>query len=301
MSFRFGVPAIVLLASVVFGQQQRDLRLDKGPVVNGAPNGSPRIPRGYAVVIGIAHYKHLSDGQQLQFAERDVEAVYSGLISPEGGNFRAENVHKLSGAKATLRAIRHELEEWLPSVATEDDRVLVYFAGHGFVKEGKPYLAPYDLDPADIPATGYSMNSLGAALRSKIKARWKVLLTDACHSGAINPEADVAAINRSLMDLDESLFSLTASRDRERSFESADWGGGHGIFTYYVVKGLEGSADENTDGIITADELAEYVRRNVREATRGLQNPTSERASFDPGMLLAYVPSNRTPDFPPPP
>ena len=88
------------------------------------------------------------------------------------------------------------------------------------------------------------MNSLGAALRSKIKARWKVLLTDACHSGAINPEADVAAINRSLMDLDESLFSLTASRDRERSFESADWGGGHGIFTYYVVKGLEGSADE---------------------------------------------------------
>jgi uncharacterized caspase-like protein len=39
------------------------------------------------------------------------------------------------------------------------------------------------------------------------------------------------------------MFSLTASRDRERSFESADWGGGHGIFTYYVVKGLEGAAD----------------------------------------------------------
>ena len=42
--------------------------------------------------------------------------IYSILISTEGGNFRAENVHKLVGAKATLAGLRHELEEWLPSV-----------------------------------------------------------------------------------------------------------------------------------------------------------------------------------------
>ena len=53
--------------------------------------------------------------------------------------------------------------------------------------------------------------------------------------------------------------------DREQSFESPDWGGGHGIFTYYVVKGLEQEADENTDGIVTADELAEYVRRRAAQ------------------------------------
>ncbi len=97
------------------------------------------------------------------------------------------------------------------------------------------------------------------------------------------------------------MFSLTASRDREVSYESADWGGGHGIFTYYVVKGLEGSADSNRDGIVTADELADYVRTNVRTATKNQQTPTSERGSFDPNMLLAYVPSNRTPDAPPAP
>jgi uncharacterized caspase-like protein/tetratricopeptide (TPR) repeat protein len=284
-------------------QQQRDLRLERihTPENPGAAAGRPSIPRGYAVVIGVGQYKNLNARQQLQFADRDAEAIYSVLISPEGGNFRAENVHKLTGSKATLQAIRTELEEWLPSVALQEDRVFVYFAGHGFVKEGKPYLAPSDFDPANTATTGYSMNALGSALKNKIKARWKVLLTDACHSGAINPDVDVMMINQSLMDLDQSLFSLTASRDRERSFESADWGGGHGIFTYYVVRGLEGAADETADGIVTADELAEYVRRNVREATRGLQNPTSERASFDPRMLLAYVPANRTPDAPPPP
>ena len=97
------------------------------------------------------------------------------------------------------------------------------------------------------------------------------------------------------------MFSLTASRDRERSFESKDWGGGHGIFTYYVVKGLEGEADEDGDGIVTADELADYARRNVREATKGMQNPTSDRGSFDPKMGLSYIPASlRSSNAPPP-
>ena len=79
------------------------------------------------------------------------------------------------------------------------------------------------------------------------------------------------------------------------------WGGGHGIFTYYVGKGMEGAADENRNGIVTADELSEYVRVNVRQATGGQQNPTSDRGSFDSDMLLAYVPSNAAPDAPPAP
>jgi tetratricopeptide (TPR) repeat protein len=227
--------------------------------------------------------------------------MYSILISPEGGNFHAENVHKLVGVRATLANMRHELEDWLPATAKNDDRVLIYFAGHGFVFNGRAYLAPYDLDAGNIATTGYPMDTLGSVIGTRIKAKWKVLITDACHSGAITPEADRAAVSRSLLDLSSSLFSLTASRDRERSFESADWGGGHGIFTYYVVKGLEGAADESRDGIVTADELADYVYRNVREATNGQQNPTSERGSFDPNMLLAYLPSGAAPGTPPPP
>jgi len=279
--------------------QQRDLRVEKD-VVEAAP-AAPRIPRSYALVVGIANYKNLPAQLQLRYPERDAEAMYSILISAEGGNFPAENVHRLAGERATLAALRRELEQWLTSVARDDDRVLIYFAGHGFVLGGKAYLAPYDMDLKNIAGTAYPMDTLGAVIGSKIRAKWKVLLADACHSGAINPEGDNQTINRSLLDLSRSLFSLTASRDRERSFESPDWGGGHGIFTYYVVKGLEGSADENRDGIVTADELAEYVRRNVREASGAQQNPTSDRSSFDPNMLLAYVPSNVAAGAPPPP
>ncbi|MCL4855467.1 MAG: caspase family protein, partial [Bryobacteraceae bacterium] len=249
-------------------QQSRDLKYEKEspkPETAAPQTAKVSIPRSYAVVIGIANYAKLPDSAQLKFSERDAEAIYSILISPEGGNFRAENVRKLIGPKATLANIRQELEQWLPGITKDDDRVLIYFAGHGFVYGGKGYLAPYDFDKSDITGTGYSMEMLGRVIGSSIKGKWKVLLTDSCHSGAITPEADVQTLNRSLLDLNKSLFSLTASRDRERSFESPEWGGGHGIFTYYVVKGLEGTADESGDGIVTADELANYVRTEVRQ------------------------------------
>ena len=292
--------ALALLSVCAFGQQERgrDLKLEDK---TQAPAPAPQpvaIPRSYAVVIGIAKY---ADPQvpALEFSDRDAESIYSILISPEGGNFHAENVHKLVGAKATLANIKHELEVWLPSVAKGDDRVLVYFAGHGFIAGGKAYLAPYDLKLSNISSTAYPMDTLGSVFANKIKAKYKVLLTESCHSGAISVDSDAQAMHGALDDLGKSLFSLTASRDRERSYESSDWGGGHGIFTYYVVKGLEGEADTNRDGVVTADELAEYVRTNVRAATNNQQTPTSERGSFDPNMLLAFVPSNRRPDAPP--
>jgi tetratricopeptide (TPR) repeat protein len=294
---------LILIALEAFGQQNRprDLRVERDDTApaGAALPGGVAVPRSYALVVGISQYRNMPE-RGLEFAERDAEAVYAILISPEGGNFRAENVHKLIGAQATLATVRRELEEWLPSVAKEDDRVLVYFAGHGFVFNGQAYLAPYDLAPGNITATGYSMDTLGKVFGGKIQARNKVLLTDSCHSGAITPDA-TAALNRSLLDVNRSVFSLTASRDRESSFESADWGGGHGIFTYYAVKGLEGEADANADGIVTADELAEYTHRNVREATNGRQNPTSERGSFDPNMPLSYIPrvlARRAPSMP---
>jgi len=299
---------LLISAAAAFAQQaqkkERDLKFEKDPVVTETvqPPGGRSIPRSYALIVGVGNYKNLPASAKLEFAERDAEAIYSILISPEGGNFRAENVRKLIGDRATFANIKREIETWLPGAAKADDRVLVYFAGHGFVdpKSGKAYLAPFDLEPGNIGGTGYSMDTLGSVIGSKVSAKWKVLLTDSCHSGAISPEQG-EIVNKSLLELNRSMFSMTASRARERSFESKDWGGGHGIFTYYVVRGMEGYADENKDSIVTADELAEYTRRNVREATKGQQNPTSDKGNFDPNMILAFHPSRVSPGEAPPP
>jgi hypothetical protein len=143
--------ALILLASVSLsaqaqpgakpqpsGQEKpRDLILT-GP--KGDPIGRPRpagVPRGYALIVGIAQYQNLAPDKQLQFPESDAEAMYRVLINREGGSFPAENVKFLKGSQATLANIKRELEVWLPSVAQPQDRVVVYFAGHGFVKDGK--------------------------------------------------------------------------------------------------------------------------------------------------------------------
>lgn len=277
----------------------RDLKYEVDETIDKPASGAVTVPRSYALVIGVSQYPKLDSKLQLKFTERDADAVYSILISREGGNFKAENVRKLTGTKATLANIKNELENWLPSVTNENDRVLIYYAGHGFVYSGKVYLAPTDFDPKNPAGTGYSTEQLGAAFGSKIKGKWKVMLTDACHSGAVTSDTDSRTLNSRLLDMNRSLFSLTASRDREQSFESPEWGGGHGIFTYYVVKGMEGEADESRDGLVTADELTAYVQRNVREASGGRQNPTVG-GSFDNGMLLAYIPAGATIGTPPP-
>ncbi len=271
-------------------QQQRDLTIDQIDR-QAAPPEAIHIPRSYAVIIGISHYQKLPASQQLNFAERDAQSIRTVLISTEGGNFKAENVHVLTGDQATLANMRREIDTWLPSVAKEGDRVLIYFAGHGFLYHGKGYLAPTDFDTGRVAETGYPMDELGSVIGGKIQATSKILLTDACHSGFITPE-DIQSINRTLTNLNQSLFSLTASRDREVSYESPELQGGHGVFTYYVVEGLAGAADTNHDGKVTADELGEYVRVQVREATGGKQTPTSERGSYDPQMFLSYVPGN---------
>ena len=294
--------ALLLVSTAAFAQQppaqKRDLKVEK--IEDPTPPPTQQVPRSYAVVIGISHYRNLPENRQLQFPERDAQSMNTVLISPEGGSFKAENVHVLDGAKATLAAMRHEIGTWLPSVAKPGDRVLIYFAGHGFVHQGKGYLAPYDIDMGNIAATGFPMDELGLDMGSKIQATYKVLLTDACHSGAITPD-ETQSINNTLGNLNNSLFSLTASRDRESSYESPDLDGGHGVFTYYVVQGMAGAADTDADGLVTADELSEYVHTQVREATGGKQNPTSDRGTFDPKMRLAYVPANAKPGTAPAP
>lgn len=302
--FRFflfvATAAGIAFPQTVADQQKRDLKIEKIEPDPTLPPKAPAIPRSYAVIVGISHYAHVPDKLQLQFPERDAQSIYTTLISPEGGRFKAENVVLLTGAKATLAGIREQVDKWLPSVAKDDDRVLIYFAGHGFLYQGKAYLAPYDINLDNIAATGYPMDELGSVIGSKINARYKILLTDACHSGAITPD-ETQAMNKTLASLNSSLFSLTASRDRESSFESPELEGGHGVFTYYVVQGLNGAADTDGDGIVTVDELAEYVHTQVREATGARQNPTFDRGTFDPKMLLAYVPSHARPAAPPAP
>lgn len=264
-----------------------------------APKNKPldtktAVPRGYALVVGIANYQNLDESKQLRYPESDADSFYRVLISHEGGAFPSENVHFLKGPQATLSNIKRELEEWLPSVAQPADRVVVYFAGHGFVQNGRGYLAPYDVQPDRLDATAYPMSTLGDVLANKVGAGWKVLLTDACHSGKVNAETTNDALETQFKSLPTSFLTLTATTEREQSFEDPQLSTGYGFFTYYLVQAFNGYADNDPcDGRITADELIEYVRSNVRRYARERQlsqTPTA-RGDYEPDMLLGVAAS----------
>ncbi|MGQ0733415.1 MAG: caspase family protein [Acidobacteriota bacterium] len=287
---------VVLVASAALGAQAaqppaqpsnqtpRDLILasKKAPEAGG-------VPRGYALIVGVGAYRNLDQSKQLRFAESDADAIYRVLINHEGGAFAAENVHLLKGADATLANIRREVEEWLPSVARPADRVVVYFAGHGFVHQGTGYLAPWDVNLDDLAGTAYPMSRLGDVLANHVNAGWKVLFTDACHSGKINTETTNENLEAQFNALPRSFLTLTATTEQEQSFEDPELSTGFGFFTYFLVQAFQGYADTDPcDGRITADELVQFVRSNVRRYARERrvsQTPTA-RGDYEPEMLL---------------
>src|SRR5947209_17592498 len=109
----FLVPALVL-AQANSDQQGRNVG------TNPNPNIKVDIPKSYALVIGISTYQYLPQKNQLKYSTADAAAIYTTLISPEAGQFPAENVHRLIGPNATLANIKRELEHRLPSSTTDD-------------------------------------------------------------------------------------------------------------------------------------------------------------------------------------
>ena len=285
----------VLLAQVQDPLGQRDIIVRRIASPTELSN-KVTIRRGYALVIGVAKYKNLSDADNLKYSESDAEAVYRAIISKEGGYIEPENVKKLIGPQATLANIRKALEEWLVTSAAEPDRVVVFFAGHGLVAKGRGYLAPYDIDLKDVEHTGYPMDQLGSVLGNKVKAGWKVLLTDACHSGKVTSETSAEGVYNALKGMPRNFLTLTSSRESESSFEDPALGNGFGLFSYYLTQGWMGAADvDPRDGVITADELVEYVRREVREYARkkGAKQTPTERGDFPAEMQLGFSPDRR--------
>jgi tetratricopeptide (TPR) repeat protein len=256
-----------------------------------------RVPRGYAVVIGISKHKNLAPEANLAFAEKDAENFYSALISKEAGNLEFENVKKLIGPLATLQNIREALEVWLPSHAQEADRVVVYFVGHGVAdQDGRGYLVPYDIDPKRLAETAYPMQRLGEVFSKNVRAKWKMLVLDACHSGKVTVESTPSRVNESLRGLPQGFLTLTSSRASEQSFEDPELAGGNGLFSYFLVRGWMGEADDDPrDGVVTADELVNYVQREVKNyaKARGRQQSPLDFGDFPNEMILGFSPTVR--------
>ncbi|HEV8584907.1 MAG TPA: caspase family protein [Methylomirabilota bacterium] len=299
VTLREGANAIVITATQTDGTVRQEIRT----VVYEAPKVALPLPPApatappavkqdrWAVVIGVGAYES-NQIPRLKFSVADAEAIYQTLIGPAG--FKKDNVLLLtdkSERKPTLRNIKWALGTFLGRSAKKDDTVLIFFAGHGapevdtrgIERDGlAKYLIPSDADPDDLYSTALPMDEL-QTIFARIESERVIAFLDACYSGAAGGRTFAAKRTRAGAVDDLFLERLTrskgraivtASRPTEVSIELPELG--HGIFTYYLVNGLKGAADLNRDGIVSLQELYEYLEQQVSTKSRsvgGNQHP----------------------------
>jgi hypothetical protein len=216
-----------------------------------------------AVVIGIADYRSLP---KAEYANDDARAFYDYAIRALG--VKPENIKLLVDGDAEVAEILKTFRRWVPSRAKATTDVYVYYSGHGLpTQDGQGlYLLPPGSDREVIDDTAIPFSKINAALQIA-KARSVTIFMDACYSGqARSGETLVASARPISLRTENRLFPvgftvITASTGDQISSSSPELK--HGIFSYYLMRGMEGDADANKDGKITLGEMQGYLLENV--------------------------------------
>jgi uncharacterized caspase-like protein/cytochrome c-type biogenesis protein CcmH/NrfG len=253
----------------------------------------------WAIIVGISQYKDQS--LNLKYADRDAEELYKLLLTPSGGAFEADHIIKLTNEDATTAKITRALRSFLKQPAKEDI-VLIYFACHGGPDSDRPdiiYLLTHDTDPNDISGTALPMREIDLCLKENLRAERVIVFADTCHSAAIGGGIgrrsiadNTAVVNRYLQEVSKAqggIALLTSAEANQVAFEDTKWGGGHGVFTYYLLKGMRGEADTSRNGVVSVGELFEYVRENVKKATDNKQHPCIGANPFDRSLAITVT------------
>lgn len=247
-----------------------------------APNPEPETTGNtYAIIIGISSYQNIN---KLQYADKDAKAFYDFLRSKSGGNVDSSNINLMLNSQARRANMTRALSKWLmqDKKPQKGDKVFIYFAGHGDAIPGvSSFLLGWDVPNTGDPNVDYDDN--GGIMIEELKRRIKIisdngakviLITDACRGSEVlsGGEKGQDNVSKDLLanDMEQKSGGLqfASCSTGEVSREDKVWGGGRGLFSFWLINGLYGMADKDGDGVITAGNLSAYVKDKVKEATK---------------------------------
>ena len=229
------------------------------PFIRGERN-SKRI----AIIIGVEKYDNAPDAL---YSNKDAEVFQKFAHRTLGISTSNIKVLIENDAKR-LNAIK-VLKKWLPKKITTPNEyeLFVFYSGHGYPSENQElYLIPQDGDPELLEESALSHKNI-VKLIQKTKPKSVTMFIDACYSGQSKTgEVLVAGLKQlSAVEINEgvpknfSVFSSSQSNKVSGTIKEAE----HGIFSYYLMKGLAGDADLNSDRKITNKELFVYLQDTV--------------------------------------
>ncbi len=238
--------------------------------IDELPRTSAKINKSdFAIVIGIEEYRQKLP--RADFAVSDARLVAEYLMKVMG--YPEENVVLLTNEKALQSDLAKYFERWLHNQVEKDGTVFIYYSGHGAPdhKTGGAYLVPYDGDPAFISETGYSLHRMYNAL-GKLPAKEIIVVLDSCFSGAGGRSVIAKGLRPLVMNLPnnkalpKNMTVLAASSGDQVSATYDEKG--HGLFTYFLLKGIKNEEIVRPDGSIRIDDLFGYVKPQVERIAR---------------------------------
>ncbi|MDC1001710.1 caspase family protein [Alphaproteobacteria bacterium] len=241
------------------------------------PTAGKRVKRNsnaLALIVGISDYKR-TDAPAV-YADKDAQYFHDYASLKLG--ISDSNIKTMVNAKAEQGDVILAVKDWMRrSSKPGKTDVYVFFAGHGLASDDgeQMYLLPYDGRPRLLDKTAILREELFDDIASA-NPRSVTVFLDTCYSGttrgtdmliASRPIA-IKALEQSIPD---NFTVMTAARGDQtaKPLEEAK----HGMFSYFLMKGMEGEADQNQDNKITAGELHQYVQSNVVQQSSGSQTP----------------------------
>ena len=227
-----------------------------------------------ALIIGVADYQRTP--AKAAYADKDAQTFYDYAMLKLG--IPASNIKELVNTDANEAELRLAVKDWIARATKQGQSdIYLFFAGHGLASDDgeKMYLLPVDGEPRLLDDTAISRERLFADI-SSANPRSVTVFLDTCYSGttrgtnmliASRPIA-IRALEQSIPD-NFTVMTAAAGDQTAKPLEEAK----HGMFSYFLMKGMEGEADADKNNEITAGELHSYVQANVIKQSSGSQTP----------------------------
>jgi len=252
--------ALTILARDSLDQEARlqfTLVPEPPPVKEEGDYAGLKFGRYFALVIGNNDYRHLPS---LQSAVEDARAVHDLLVEKYG--FRSRLL-----LNATREAIIAALGE-MQTLVGENDNLLIYYAGHGKLLEGRGYWLPVDAEPDEI--TNWIPNSTITDLLGIIKARHVLVVADSCYSGSLSGMAVPRPLQTQVAKVSPRWVRAMLKRPSRTVLTSGGLkpvldvgtGGKHSVFARAFLAALR-DADQLLDGYRLYQSLFEPVSQEA--------------------------------------
>jgi uncharacterized caspase-like protein len=246
----------------------------------------------HVLAVGINEYRNAK--LNLNYAKPDAVSFSSIVNDNSSALFREVKIHTLYDKDASRSNILSKLDE-LSKEVRQEDVFIFYYAGHGSMVDNKFYFIPSEnlrlYDEAGLQKEGIEAGIIQEKLRN-IPALKQLILMDACQSGGsvellanrgASEEKAIAQLSRST-----GIHVLASAGSEQFAAEFAELG--HGLFTFVLMKALQGEADgAPKDGKVTIYELKSYIDDQVPEMTRKMKGKPQYPYTFSRGQDFPVV------------